>query len=193
MSFIRDRIAGKIYTESEFRIFKNAPLPAILTQDVLEAHDADIALPVPLPEFNPVLERADLDGGENINGIWQVKYKVTPLYDTVKEREDAQKQYDENQKIQIRRSVSYGALTQLNVFAEERGYFSIDSLVLYLNSSNVQFKAEAEYGCSQRDAYWERYNEIYAEVDAGTRAEPQNFGDIKDNMPILSWDNINVI
>ncbi len=193
MSFIRDRIAGKIYTESEFRIFKNAPLPAILTQDVLEAHDADTALPVPLPEFNPVLERADLDGGENINGIWQVKYKVTPLYDTVKEREDAQKQYDENQKIQIRRSVSYGALTQLNVFAEERGYFSIDSLVLYLNSTNVQFKAEAEYGCSQRDAYWERYNEIYAEVDAGTRAEPQNFGDIKGNMPILSWDNLNVI
>lgn len=193
MSFIRDRIAGKIYTESEFRIFKNAPLPAILTQDVLEAHDADTALPVPLPEFNPVLERADLDGGENINGIWQVKYKVTPLYDTVKEREDAQKQYDANQKIQIRRSVSYGALTQLNVFAEERGYFSIDSLVLYLNSSNVQFKAEAEYGCSQRDAYWERYNEIYAEVDAGTRAEPQNFGDIKGDMPILSWDNLNVI
>ena len=39
-----------------------------------------------------------------------------------------------------------------------------------------------------RDQMWEKLYVIRAEVDAGTRALPNSYDDIKAEMPILSWN-----
>lgn len=188
MNFIRDRRTERLFDVAGYRVFIGSPLPAVLTPEVLDFNGADPVVTVPLPEFNPLLKRVRQDGAEQANGVWQVKWLVESLFNSVQEEEAAVKKYEAEQKAQIRRNVSMTARSVLDGFARERGYFDIASAVSYLSSTNTQYKAEAERANLIRDQFWAKYNEVYVEVDASTRAEPQNYGDIAADMLILAWE-----
>lgn len=188
MNFIRDRRTERLFDVAGYRVFIGSPLPAILTAEVLDFNSADPVVTVPLPEFNPIFQKVRQDGAEQANGVWQVKWLVESLFNNAQEEEAAITKYEVEQKAQLRRNVSTTARSVLDGFARERGYFDVVSAVSYLSSTNAQYKAEAERVNLLRDQFWAKYNEVYDEVDASTRAEPQNYGDIAADMIILTWE-----
>jgi len=188
MNFIRDRRTERLFDEAGYRVFIGTPLPAVLTPEVLNFNGADPVVTVPLPEFNPIFQKVRQNGAEQANGGWQVKWLVESLFNTPLEEQQAVAKQEVEQKAHLRRNVSMTARSVLDGFARERGYFDVVSAVSYLSSTNTQYKAEAERVNLLRDQFWAKYNEVYAEVDAKTRAEPQNYSDIVGDMIILTWE-----
>ena len=60
----------------------------------------------------------------------------------------------------------------LDTFAKTRGYDGIMSACSYSNSTDAQFKLEADYCIQLRDTTWRMGYAILAEVKAGTRPIP---------------------
>ena len=60
----------------------------------------------------------------------------------------------------------------LDNFAKTRGYDGIMSACSYSNSTDAQFKLEADYCITLRDTTWRMGYAILAEVKAGTRPIP---------------------
>ena len=60
----------------------------------------------------------------------------------------------------------------LDNFAKTRGYDGIMSACSYSNSTDAQFKLEADYCIQLRDTTWRMGYAILAEVKAGTRLIP---------------------
>lgn len=60
----------------------------------------------------------------------------------------------------------------LDAFAKTRGYDGIMSACSYSNSTDAQFKLEADYCIQLRDTTWRMGYAILAEVKAGTRPIP---------------------
>ena len=60
----------------------------------------------------------------------------------------------------------------LDDFAKTRGYDGIMSACSYSNSTDAQFKLEADYCIQLRDTTWRMGYAILAEVKAGTRPIP---------------------
>ena len=64
------------------------------------------------------------------------------------------------------------AQNALDAFARTRGYDGIMSACSYASSTDAQFRAEAEYCVTLRDATWRRAYEILDAVIAGTMELP---------------------
>ena len=60
----------------------------------------------------------------------------------------------------------------LDAFAKTRGYDGIMSACSYSNSTDAQFKLEADYCIALRDTTWRMGYAILAEVKAGSRPIP---------------------
>lgn len=73
---------------------------------------------------------------------------------------------------QLQKQMTDAVQSALDDFAETRGYDGIMSACSYSNSTDEQFKLEADYCIKLRDETWRMGYAILAEVKAGTRAIP---------------------
>ena len=73
---------------------------------------------------------------------------------------------------QIQKQMTYAVQVALDSFARTRGYDGIMSACSYSNSTDAQFKLEADYCIQLRDTTWRMGYAILAEVKAGNRPVP---------------------
>ena len=73
----------------------------------------------------------------------------------------------------------------LDNFAKTRGYDGIMSACSYSNSTDAQFKLEADYCIQLRDTTWRMGYAILADVKAGTRPIP-SVGELIAELPVGS-------
>ena len=73
----------------------------------------------------------------------------------------------------------------LDSFAKTRGYDSIMSACSYGNSTDEQFKLEADYCIQLRDTTWRKGYAILSDVKAGKRPIP-SVGDLLSELPVGS-------
>lgn len=83
--------------------------------------------------------------------------------------------------------------THMDEFAQTKRYDNMLSACTYATSSNVTFAAEGQYCVTQRDATWAALYAILDEVNAGTREMPKSFDEIKDELPVLDWAQVNYV
>ena len=121
---------------------------------------------------NPLTQEAE-EGFELKDGKWTHKWTIT-------ERSDA--------KEAVFADCEFKVGSELDQFAKTKGYDSIATACTYNDSTVESFAAEGAKAISMRDQMWEKLYVIRAEVDAGTRALPNSYDDIKAEMPILSWN-----
>lgn len=76
---------------------------------------------------------------------------------------------------------------RLDQFAIAKGYDNIISLCSYVNSSNQQYRIEAQYGLDKRDECWNMIYKIIDEVKTGLRPIFMGYRSISSEMPSLSW------
>ena len=73
---------------------------------------------------------------------------------------------------EIQKKMTDAVQVALDNFAQTRGYDGIMSACSYSNSTDAQFKLEADYCIALRDTTWRMGYAILAEVKAGTRPIP---------------------
>lgn len=72
----------------------------------------------------------------------------------------------------IQKRLTDAVQTALDAFAQTRGYDGIMSACSYANSTDAQFKLEADYCITLRDETWRMGYAIVADVKAGLRPIP---------------------
>jgi hypothetical protein len=88
-------------------------------------------------------------------------------------------------KVAQKASVEVGET--LDAFVKERNYDDVRSCVSYTNSSNPQFKAEADRVIVLRDQTYSALYAYLADVTAGTVPLPKSSQDFKQGLPALTW------
>lgn len=78
----------------------------------------------------------------------------------------------EENEAQLQSVMTNAVQRALDDFAKTRGYDGIMSACSYSNSTDAQFKLEANYCIQLRDTTWRMGYAILAEVKAGTRPIP---------------------
>lgn len=142
---------------------------------VVELHEVDP------PTIDPMTQSVTRDGGEYVEGRWQYKWRV----DDLSPEQVAEIAYYNAQK--LKKEVVARVQKRLDDFAQSYNYDGILSLCTYATSTNAKFQAEGQHGVKARDATWAKLYEILAEVEAGTRAVPNGYGDIEIELPELIW------
>jgi len=87
----------------------------------------------------------------------------------------------------VAQKVSLEIGEELDRFVKERNYDDVRSCVSYTNSTNPQFKAEADRVIALRD---QTYGALYAylsDVTAGNAPLPKSSQDFRQNLPALTW------
>lgn len=97
---------------------------------------------------------------EAVDGVRQFKIVAIPEPTIEELQAEIQKQLTD--------AVQYA----LDAFAKTRGYDGIMSACSYSNSTDAQFKLEADYCIQLRDTTWRTGYAILAEVKAGNRPVP---------------------
>ena len=89
----------------------------------------------------------------------------------------------------IMERVSYEVGQSLDDFVATRNYDDVKSCSSYVNSSNVQFQAEATRVIALRDQTYTNLYTYLATLTAGTNPLPKSFEEIKTtaNLPELTW------
>lgn len=75
---------------------------------------------------------------------------------------------------------------RLDEFARTRGYDNILSAASYVNSSNAKFAVEGQCAIAARDAMWEKFYEIVAQVESGNCQLP-SLDEFIAELPVLQW------
>jgi hypothetical protein len=135
----------------------------------------------PKPTYDPITqgikELTPKKEGDTWVRVWQV-YSLTS------------KEIEANKSNKKRTFISQASALvdgRLNAFAMTRGYNNIVSACSYATSSNVKFRAEAQYCVDMRDETWSKFFEIVAEIESGDREVPDSYHDIEDELPELAW------
>lgn len=79
---------------------------------------------------------------------------------------------EEEKQAQLQKQMTDAVQRALDAFAKTRGYDGIMSACSYSNSTDAQFKLEADYCIQLRDTTWRMGYAILAEVKAGNRPVP---------------------
>jgi hypothetical protein len=69
--------------------------------------------------------------------------------------------------------------------AQSRGYSNVNSIISYVASSNVQWKAEADAFVAWRDQVWEHVFIEYMAIDAG--GDIPNEDTFMASLPLIVW------
>ena len=110
-------------------------------------------------EFYKSIGMELMDVEEAYNGQWYLKGF-------------APQQPKEELEAQLQVTMTDAVQSALDNFAKTRGYDGIMSACSYSNSTDAQFKLEADYCIQLRDTTWRMGYAILAEVKAGTRPIP---------------------
>jgi uncharacterized protein (UPF0297 family) len=76
--------------------------------------------------------------------------------------------------------------TNLDTFAQQKGYDNILSVVSYINSSNTTYKNDANTAIHLRDETWTTLNEIINQIKANT-IQVTSYSQIANSLPSLVW------
>lgn len=79
--------------------------------------------------------------------------------------------------------------SRLDDFANTKNYDGILSAASYVNSTDADFSIEGQYCVQLRDDTWAKAYQILAEVEAGTRPEPDSIEDFENELPAMVWPN----
>lgn len=112
-----------------------------------------------------------------VHGDWEQSWSVVPLTaDEITARNN-----------EIREQIVTEVQNRLDTFAQSRQYDSIVSACSYATSTHAKYGAEGRYCVTAREQTWDALFAIEAEVLAGTRPMPQNYDEIKAELPALVW------
>lgn len=89
----------------------------------------------------------------------------------------------------LQKMVTHKVEKQLDKFAQERRYDTIHTLLTYLNSTDEQFKKEAQYAEQINSGVWRALTTYMNEVLAGVADMPKNYDEIQAKLPAITWDN----
>jgi len=76
--------------------------------------------------------------------------------------------------------------SNLDAFAQQKGYDNILSVVSYINSSNTTYKNDANTAIHLRDETWTTLNEIINQIKANT-IQVTSYSQIANSLPSLVW------
>lgn len=77
----------------------------------------------------------------------------------------------------------------LDEFAQSRGYDSFGSVVGYLSSTYEKYRAEALRAAHLRDLIWPVLYERFNGIIDGTFPIPNNWGEVHQYLPALTWED----
>lgn len=110
-------------------------------------------------EFYKSIGMTEMDVEQGYDGQWYVLGHAP-----VKPKEQTE--------TEIQKQLTDAVQTALDAFAQTRGYDGIMSACSYANSTDAQFKLEADYCITLRDETWRMGYAIVADVKAGLRPIP---------------------
>ena len=76
--------------------------------------------------------------------------------------------------------------TNLDTFAQRKGYDNIISVVSYINSSNTIYRSDANTAIYLRDETWSALNTIIDQIKANT-IQVTSYSQIANSLPALVW------
>mgnify|MGYP003346456733 CR=1 FL=1 len=155
--------------------------PAVWGPDVLEFLGVAVVFPAPQPEFDSV-SQSIIQGAPVLTdkGHYEQSWTIVDLDPEIVQVNQAAKLE------QLKTSIVSIVQSNLDAFAQEKGYDGILSACSYASSSNATFKAEGLKAVELRDASWATLYSILADVEAGKRTVT-SFADIETELPVLKW------
>ena len=120
-------------------------------------------------EITPILE----------SSIWTQQWQIVGL---------TPEQITSN-KLKLKSSIEQQTQQRLDNFAKSRNYDGILSCCSYVNSTNLQFKGEADYCLTARDETWTVLYQILSDVENDIRSMPSGYYEIESELPVLQWPN----
>lgn len=165
-----------VISETEFRaLFPKISFPSIIAdEDILEYGYATIVITQP-PTVPITHVATDVGPVKGEDGKWISGWSVRP------------KSQEELAAVAhaVRASLTNTIQGRLDKFAQDHGYDNILSLCTYATSSVERFRREGQRGVDLRDQTWAVADQIAKDVNAGKRAMPMSFEEIKSEFPAL--------
>jgi hypothetical protein len=112
--------------------------------------------------------------------ITAVGVEVTYTYTAMGAQELAAKD------MQLMQSVQMRVQDYLDVCPRDRNYTNMLSACSYATSTNAKYAAEGQYCVDYRDRVWEKYFQLLAEVQAGTR-DRMTPDQVIAELPAFEW------
>lgn len=137
-----------------------------------------IEIPQPVVEINQEVIESN---PQFVNGQWQQKWNIRYLTDEQVERK--KQELIAQTKVHLKAAIN----KRLDDFAKTRDYDNIMTACSYFNSTDATYAAEAQTCIQARDQTWQKYYEIIAEIEAGSRPLVVSYDDIETELPVLSW------
>jgi hypothetical protein len=154
----------------------HASFPSEIPDDVLAEYHTYPVLSTHQPEVDYTEVVVELEP-ELINGIWYQKWTTRPVTE-----EELAGYFSAKKQALIHRIQQ-----RLDQFARTRNYDSMMSLATYAAGGIEKFRVEGQYGVELREQTWAACYRILAEVEAGTRPEPENYEEIEPELPLCIW------
>lgn len=151
--------------------------PWPMSDAMLAANDVYVVTPMLPPTYDPNSYKLVELLPAMVHGVWEQSWSVVPLsQDEITARQQ-----------QIKAEITEQVQQRLDVFAQSRGYDNIVSACSYATSTHAKYGVEGRYCVTAREQTWDALFAIEAEVLAGTRPMPQNYDEIKAELPALVW------
>lgn len=141
-----------------------------------------VVFPAPAPSFDSITQHVhEIAPVLTQLGTYQQAYEVLALDDGMiaTNRAVAQAAFIE--------AVTNSAQGRLDDFAKTRNYDGILSACTYAASTVTKFQTEGQYCVNARDSTWATLYTVMGEVQAGTRAMPDNVAAVMALLPALVW------
>jgi hypothetical protein len=165
-------------THSDIRsYFKDVSMPTTISESNISSLGVKPVTKVSPPSYDYVTQILEEDLPVQINGIWTQSWKIR----------SATQEESNQRKIEVKEKIIKSVQNRLDVFAQSKGYDSILAATTYATSIVAEFKAEGQYAVEARDITWKKLFEIFADVDSGKRAMPNNYSEIESELPVLNW------
>lgn len=167
---ISDQEIRKLYPNTSFPVTFQAP------------EDYAYVFPAPIPSYDPITQYyIEVAPKLSIKNNWEQQWEVVDL--SVEQIAINELEH----RNQIKNSIEQQTQQRLDDFAKTRNYDGIMSCCTYASSSNLNFKAEADYCISARDATWTTIYQILADVENNVRPLPASYEEIQAELPVLQW------
>ena len=137
-----------------------------------------IEVPKPIVAFNQeVKESTPRYVDKQWQQVWEIRYLSDEQVEVKRQELLAQT------KVHLKAAIG----RRLDDFAKTKDYDNIMTACSYYNSTDAIYANEAQICIQTRDQTWQKYYEIIAEIEAGTRPLIVSYDDIENELPPLSW------
>lgn len=181
MAYINNITNEYPISEQDIRnLFPNTSFPQVFSPP----EEYSFVFPTPTPSYDILTQYCIEDTPIFTNkNVWEQQWVLIDL-----DLEQISINQETN-RLQVQQSIEQQTQQRLDNFAKTRGYDSITTCCTYAISPNLQFKSEAEYCVSARDATWTTVYQIFKDVEDNLRTLPTSFAEIESELPTLQWTN----